>query len=221
MKKMFDLHTHTIFSDGVLIAAESARRAEKNGYSGMAFTDHADDSNLLFILENLLRFKDRFNSESENFKVLAGAELTHVRPSSIGRLVEEARRFGADIVIVHGETLTEPVAEGTNKAAIEAGADILAHPGLISHELARLAAEKGVHLEITTRKGHSLSNGHVAKTALSAGAALVINNDFHAPGDAVSIETAEKILLGAGLDNVQALEVFENNKKLFLKKLGG
>jgi histidinol phosphatase-like PHP family hydrolase len=139
----------------------------------------------------------------------------------VGRLTEEARRFGADLVIVHGETLTEPEAEGTNKAAIEAGADILAHPGLISAELCRLAAKKGVYLEITTRKGHSLSNGYVAKTAFENGASLVINNDFHAPGDAVSAEQAEKILLGAGLNTLQAAEVFENNKKLFLSKLGG
>lgn len=219
--RMYDLHTHTVFSDGVLVPAESARRAEKAGYGGMAFTDHADDSNLLFVLENLLRFKERFNRESPEFKVLAGVELTHVLPSSVARLVDEARRFGADIVVVHGETLTEPVSEGTNKAAIEAGADILAHPGLISAELCRLAAEKGVHLEITTRKGHSLSNGYVAKTALENGASLVINNDFHAPGDAVSAEQAERILLGAGLSKEQAAEVFENNKKLFLRKLGG
>ena len=219
--KMFDLHTHTLFSDGVLVPSESARRAEKNGYGGMAFTDHADDSNVFFVLENLIRFKEKFNKDSEAFKVIVGVELTHVRPSSIGRLTEEARNFGADIIIVHGETLTEPVAEGTNKAAIEAGVDILAHPGLISAELCRLAAEKQVYLEITTRKGHSLSNGHIAKTAIENGASLVINNDFHSPGDAVSFEQAERILLGAGLNKSLVAEVFENNRKLFLSKLGG
>lgn len=219
--KMFDLHTHTLFSDGVLVPSESARRAEKNGYGGMAFTDHADDSNVFFVLENLIRFKEKFNKDSEAFKVIVGVELTHVRPSSIGRLTEEARNFGADIIIVHGETLTEPVAEGTNKAAIEAGVDILAHPGLISAELCHLAAEKQVYLEITTRKGHSLSNGHIAKTAIENGASLVINNDFHSPGDAVSFEQAERILLGAGLNKSLVAEVFENNRKLFLSKLGG
>lgn len=216
--RMYDLHTHTIFSDGVLIPAESVRRAQQNDYSGMAITDHADDSNLGLILENLLRFKEKHNAES-GFKVIVGVELTHVLPTSIARLVGEARGQGADIVVVHGETLTEPVAEGTNEAAIKAGADILAHPGLIPFELCSLAAEKGVHLEITTRKGHSLSNGYVAKTALAAGAKLVINNDFHAPGDAVSIERALQILLGTGLSKEQAAEVFANNEKLFLSRL--
>lgn len=218
--RMYDLHTHTIFSDGVLVPAESTRRAKQNGYSGIAITDHADDSNLALILENLLRFKEKNNAESD-FKVIVGVELTHVLPSSIDRLTKEARSFGADLVIVHGETLTEPVSEATNEAAIKAGVDILAHPGLISPELCKLAADRGVHLEITTRKGHSLSNGYVAKTALAAGAKLVINNDFHAPGDAVSIERAEQILLGAGLTKQQAEEVFNNNEKLFLSRLNG
>ena len=66
-------------------------------------------------------------------------------------------------MVVHGETLVEPVEEGTNHEAIMAGVDILAHPGLISEEDVRLAKERKVLLEISARKGHSLSNGHVAR----------------------------------------------------------
>ena len=62
---------------------------------------------------------------------------------------------------MHGESPVEPVIEGTNRAGIEAGADILAHPGNITEEDARLAAEKGVYLEITARAGHSETNQHV------------------------------------------------------------
>ena len=51
---------------------------------------------------------------------------------------------------MHGETICEPVAPGTNRAAIEAGVDILAHPGLITEEEARLAASKGVLLEVSS-----------------------------------------------------------------------
>jgi len=53
--------------------------------------------------------------------------------------------------------------------------DILSHPGLINAEEVALAAAAGVCLEITTRKGHSLTNGYVAKLAPAAGAKLVIN----------------------------------------------
>ena len=76
-------------------------------------------------------------------------------------------------MVVHGETIVEPVAPGTNKAAIEANADILAHPGIISTEDLLLAKEKGVTLEITSRKGHSLSNGYVAKEAMKFGVPLM------------------------------------------------
>jgi len=40
-----------------------------------------------------------------------------------------------------------------------------------------MAAEKGILLEITARKGHSLTNGHVAKLAKKHGAALVLNTE--------------------------------------------
>jgi len=66
------------------------------------------------------------------------------------------------IIVVHGETITEPVMPGTNKKALMSDIDILAHPGLISDDEAELAAEKGIYLEITARKGHSITNGHVA-----------------------------------------------------------
>jgi histidinol phosphatase-like PHP family hydrolase len=91
------------------------------------------------------------------------------------------------------------VPEGTNLAAIEGGVDILAHPGLISREEAELAAERGVALEISTRKGHCLANGHVARMAKACGAALVINNDAHGPADFVSRDLRQRIAMGAGL----------------------
>lgn len=214
-----DLHTHSVFSDGVLIPAESVRRAQAAGYSGIAITDHADYSNLSFILEHLRRFKEKNNSAAGGITMLAGVELTHIRPSLISELTAEARAAGADLVLVHGETLTEPVEAGTNRAAIEAGVDILAHPGLISPEEARLAAEKGVYLEITTRRGHSLTNGHVARTAKEAGAKLVLNNDFHAPGDYTGEAQSLRILEGAGLTETEARQVLEETAALFRKKL--
>jgi len=218
---MYDLHTHTTFSDGVLIPAESARRAVMDGYKGMAFTDHADESNYLHILENQLRFKEEFNSVSDSFKVIVGLELTHVRPSLIGGLTEKARRAGADLIVVHGETITEPVEEGTNIAACEAGVDILAHPGLISEDAVKAGVKNGVHFEITSRKGHSITNGHVAKSVLAMGGELVMNNDYHVPGDRVSPEMTVKILTGAGLDKQQIERVISNNYKIFKRSLEG
>ncbi|MFW6455885.1 MAG: histidinol phosphate phosphatase domain-containing protein [Desulfohalobiaceae bacterium] len=199
---MIDLHTHTLFSDGALIPAELARRARVAGYQGLAITDHADQSNMPWILERLQPGVAEL-SRAAGLQLLAGIELTHVPPEQIAGLVGQAREFGAYPILVHGETLVEPVAPGTNLAAIEAGVDILAHPGLITEEEARLAAAKGVALEISTRKGHCLSNGHVAALALSLGCRLIINNDAHEPGDLIPEELRARIGLGSGLSQEQ------------------
>jgi len=149
---MIDLHTHSIFSDGELIPAESAQRAYAAGYKAIAITDHADYSNIDFILPRIIKASARITRHGK-IRVLPGLELTHIDPSDIEELAAQARNLGAKIVIVHGETLTEPVPAGTNLAAIRAGVDILAHPGLITEEVTREAAAKGVFLEITTRRG--------------------------------------------------------------------
>ncbi len=214
---MIDLHTHTLFSDGALVPAELARRAQVMGYRALAFTDHVDFSNLDFVLPRLISVCKALYDEMDMI-LLPGVELTHVPPALIGGCVEKARSLGAVIVVVHGETLVEPVAPGTNRAAIEAGVDILAHPGLILSEEVELAARQGVFLEITTRRGHALANGHVARLARQAGAELLLNNDAHAPGDLVSLEMAEKIVLGAGLDGSEWQRMRRNAQSVVERK---
>lgn len=215
----YDLHTHTTFSDGALIPAESVRRYEAAGYKGIAFTDHADHTNFSFILENQLKLKSVINNQDYGFKVLVGLEFTHVHPDLIMNLKDKAVSEGADLIVVHGETIVEPVKEGTNRAAIEAGVDILAHPGIITEEDTALAAENNVYLEITTRKGHSLTNGHVAGMSARFGANMILSNDFHSPGDAVSFEYAGKIIAGAGIHHSEIENILANNKRIFESKL--
>jgi len=215
---MIDLHTHTTFSDGELIPAELVRRAAKAGYKGLAITDHADPSNMYHILENLRRFADETGPYLD-CNLAVGVELTHCPPALIPGLIIEARRAGAMLVVVHGETIVEPVARGTNLAAIEGGADVLAHPGLITEQEAALAAEKGVCLEITTRKGHSLTNGHVAVLARKFKAKLVIDNDAHAPGDLVSQDMRRMIGLGCGLKPEEIQQAEKNAEAIFQKLL--
>ena len=89
-------------------------------------------------------------------------------------MAQKAKQLGAWIVVVHGETIVEPVEKGTNLAALNSpDVDILAHPGMLSPEEARLAAANHIFLEISARKGHSLTNGHVAKLGLKAGAKML------------------------------------------------
>ena len=123
-------------------------------------------------------------------------------------------------MLVHGETLVEPVPEGTNRAALDADIDVLAHPGLITEEETRLAAKKGILLEITTRKGHSLSNGHVAKIARKYEAGIILNTDSHSPGDLITREFGLRIVRGAGLDEREFERMLDRSRALAEKALG-
>ncbi len=214
---MYDFHTHTTFSDGELIPAELIRRAEVAGYRAIAITDHVDHTNIFWVLEGLLS-GIKVLSLSYDIEVVVGVELTHVPPPLIPELICIARKNGAQLVVVHGETIVEPVKEGTNLAAIEGGADILAHPGLIKEEEVKLAAEKGVLLELSTRKGHSLTNGHVAALARKYGASLILNNDAHSPEDLIFVEKRRLIARGAGLSEEEFFEM-ETNSASLLKKI--
>jgi histidinol phosphatase-like PHP family hydrolase len=106
------------------------------------------------------------------------------------------------------------VAPGTNRAAIEADVDILAHPGLITLEEAARARERGVFLELSARKGHALANGHVARVALEVGASLLVNTDAHGPSDLITRHQAERIALGAGLRDPAVKTLFAEAEAL-------
>lgn len=215
---MIDLHTHSFFSDGELIPFELIRRAEAIGYKAIAITDHVDSSNIDLVVPRIVSALKKLKGFI-SIEAIPGAEITHAPPQIIHELVKEARHLGAKIVVVHGQTIVEPVAPGTNRAAIEANADILAHPGIISEEDLLLAKEKGVTLEITSRKGHSLSNGYVAKEAMRFGVPLCINTDAHSPSDLITKETAIRILLASGIEKNRIDSIFENSKTLVEKAL--
>ena len=195
---MIDLHTHSLFSDGQLAPAELTRRFEVAGYRALAITDHGDLSNIDLIIPRLVAFCEENNSRG-GMRVIPGIELTHIPPESIPALVSRSRELGAKLVVVHGETIVEPVAPGTNRMAIESSVDILAHPGLITEEEVVLAKKLSVYLELTSRKGHSLSNGHVARLAKKTGTPLVLNSDTHAPGDIWPAGRLQDLVIGAGL----------------------
>lgn len=205
---MFDLHCHSLFSDGELLPSELVRRVEHLDYKAIAITDHIDSSNFDFIISRLIKVAKDINRYSST-KLIPGVELTHVHPDLIAPLAREARHLGANVLICHGETIVEPVCPGTNRAALEADIDILAHPGLISEEEVELAVQNGTFLELSGRKGHSFTNGHVARLAKTHGAKLIINSDAHAPEDFMSAERALKVGLGAGLRLEEVESIYE------------
>jgi putative hydrolase len=215
---MVDLHTHSLFSDGELLPSELVRRLENMGYSCVAITDHVDLSNLDFVIPRLIKVARDLN-QRQSVKVIPGAEITHVPPGLIESLVKKTRQLGAEIVLAHGETIIEPVAKGTNRAAILSGVDILAHPGLIEVEDLRLATERGVYLEISARHGHSFTNGYVASRAKEFGARLVLNSDAHSPHDLMTRQFAQMVAHGTGLGENAFEEMLGNSRDLIDKIL--
>lgn len=216
--RMIDLHTHTFHSDGTLIPSELVRRAEEAGYEALAITDHVDASNAKDVVRKTVEVCAAL-TDAVKLKVVPGAEITHVPPPQIAELVDQVRQWGATIVLVHGETVVEPVAKGTNRAALESRIDILAHPGLLSEEEAILAKEHGICLELSARKGHCLANGHVAKMALQTGALLVLDTDAHDVGDLFSPNSWWQTALGAGLTRAQAEGLRANAERILSKAM--
>ena len=213
---MYDLHTHSLLSDGVLLPSELARRYEEKGYKVIAITDHADYSNIEQIIKSLLKFMQHWPGNSK-IKVLPGIELTHLPLEQFKPLAKYARGQGIKIIVAHGETLMEPVIKGTNRAALEADIDILAHPGLISDREVKLAKEKSVFLEVTSRKNHSDTNPHVVERALRFQARLILNTDSHLPEDIISCEQLINIGCKAGL-NQRDIDKIYQDVKVFLRK---
>jgi len=214
-----NLHCHSILSDGVLLPSEIMQRVAVMGFDALAITDHVDASNIEVTISSLLELV-REQPNDWGIPLLVGVELTHVAPQSIAKLARRARTLGAEVIVVHGETPVEPVAPGTNRAAIASpDVDILAHPGFITSEEARLAAERGCLIEITTRHGHSLTNGHVAHVCREANARMVVNSDAHTPSDFVTLEFAQRVARGAGLTTVEAWNATVTEPHVVLEKV--
>ncbi|MBT9138519.1 MAG: phosphatase YcdX [Syntrophomonadaceae bacterium] len=215
---MINLHSHSFLSDGAFAPSELARRFEDKGYTILGITDHIDISNIEIVIPQLVKVCAELN-KTMRIKVIPGAELTYISPESIADAVKRARKLGAKLVLVHGETIVEPVPPGTNRMALKAEIDILAHPGLISLEEAKLAAEKDVFLEISCRKGHSLANGHIVGIAREVTAGLIIGSDAHSLLDLITPEMMEKMGCGAGLSKEELDMSLENARRLAEKIL--
>ena len=217
---MYDFHTHTFLSDGALAPIELVRRAQVIGYRGMAITDHVGPGNLEYVLRTLT-VDCRAATSRWDILVLPGVEITHAPKEDIDMLATEAKKMGARVVNVHGETIVEPVEPGTNMAAVSSGhVDILAHPGLVTPEVASIAAANGVFLEVSGRRGHSYANGHVVRVAREAGARMVLDSDAHQPDDLLTYDFALEVAIGAGLSRAEAEALLSDGPRQVLERVG-
>jgi putative hydrolase len=213
---MYNLHTHSLLSDGVLLPSEIASRYVAKGYQVIAITDHVDYSNIESVVSCILNFTRRWPKKSA-IKILPGVELTHLPFEQFKPLAKYARGQGIKVIIGHGETTVEPMAKGTNRAALEADIDILAHPGPITDADVKLAKKKGIFLEVTSRKGHNLSNRHVVKQALKWKAKLILDHDSHRPEDIISCAQLAQVGKSAGLTAKEIAKIFQDVDKFIQK----
>ena len=217
---MYDFHTHTFLSDGVLAPTELIGRAHHIGYRAMAITDHVGPGNLESVLKILIA---DCKAASDRWDILAlpGVEITYAPKEDIDMLARDAKAMGAKVVNVHGETIVEPVPAGTNMAAVRSPhVDILAHPGLVTAEEAQIASSNGVFFEVSARAKHGLANGHVVRTAQNEGVRLVLNSDAHEPGDLMTREFATRVLSGAGLNDEDTYALLETAPQQLLSAIG-
>jgi putative hydrolase len=196
---VFDFHTHTTISDGHAAPMEMAKRCQQNGYAAYVCSDHVDEgtveSRVPEIVAACLQVTDELG-----IPAVPAVEVTRVPPERLAKVAARARSLGAQLVVVHGETLGDFPQPGLNLAASRCSdVDILGHPGLISLEAAEQAQANQIHLEISAAGLHGLTNGYVAKMALKVGAALVLDSDAHRPESLLTAERAQQLLEGSGL----------------------
>ncbi len=216
---VYDFHTHSFLSDGELSPVELIRRAAVKGYQAIAVTDHVGPGNMQRVIGELID-ECRVANGYWKIRAIPGVELTHVPAGSIDELAKRARELGAEIVVVHGETLVEPVEPGTNLAAVSSSwVDVLAHPGLLGTQEVELAVRNGVFLEITARGGHNVANGYVMKIGKSLNADFLVNSDTHAPENLLSGDWARTVALGAGFEGDEVEKILVNNPLKLLRKI--
>ena len=204
---MIDYHI-VITAAGPLFPAQAIRLARSSGLRAAGLILRTDTSLLGPQLAAMSAAVRKFSIYAD-IEAFLGVELVQVPPALLPEAVAEARALGASLVLGHGEGIpdspVEAVEAGSNFAAIAAGVDILAQPGLITAQDAEYAAQKGVLLELTLAWRHCLANGHVAAMARRFGCGLVPGSAAASPRDFLSPEAAKTLrraaALGAGLDN--------------------
>lgn len=218
-RERFDFHCHTFLTDGRASATDMWCEAAQMGHRALAVTDHV-------ALEDPKPLLDRLRQEAtawdgEGLTTLIGVEITMVPPHRIAEAVRAARRAGAEVVIVHGETPANPVPPGTNRVAVELNeVDILAHPGFLTVEEAELAKAHGVVLELTARALHMVTNGHVARLALEVGNDLVVDSDAHATDQLVTADRAWQVARGAGVPEESVRRILLETPERLLRRCG-
>ncbi|MEM5802211.1 MAG: RNase P subunit p30 family protein [Candidatus Aenigmatarchaeota archaeon] len=143
--KAFDLHIHSVFSEGTSSLEDLATTAKSLGYSGICFSTYFQNfDKIKKIYEEIEKVKEKVKIE-----IFLGIEARNVKELSF--LADKRKKF--DILLVSGGDLK------LNRLACETPeVDILTHPELnrndsgLNHILVKMAAKNNVAIEINFRE---------------------------------------------------------------------
>jgi DNA polymerase (family 10) len=196
-----DLQSHTTGSDGRDTLADMASVAEALGYEYFAVTDHTPAVRVAGGLdrEGFRRQRaaiERRNAKSDRFTLLAGAEVDILTDGSLD--LDDDTLAGLDLVVVSlHSALTLPRREQTRRvvrALSHPAVDIFGHPTarllgrrppveLDLEEVYRVAADRGVILEVNAQPDRLDLDDVAVQGALSHGVRLAISTDAHATAE--------------------------------------
>ncbi len=213
--QMFDFHL--VCGPGCWSAGAALRAARAAGLRTVAAVRLCGDMDFSFM-----------RPFSESLDVLglhagvsawAGVELADFPPALLPEAVHAAREQGADLVIVRGEGLKGQAGQGTNLAAIEAGADILCGAGILDREAALRAAEKQVFVEFSSSLD-GLANAHVLRLCMECGCGVVCGSSAAGPADLPDARLWADLLRGAApADARAAAEYIRNGGEKLMDRL--
>jgi DNA polymerase (family 10) len=194
-----DLHIHSDWSDGNASIEEMVAGAAQFGHDYLAITDHASgpgivaDTGLTDDELTAQRGEIEDAAADTGIEVLAGVEANIDTEGGIS--VGEDALEALDIVVASPHSGLN--GDGTNRivTAIEhPHVDVIGHPtgrylnqraglDLDFETVAEAAAEHGVALEVNANPRRLDLSGGAVRTAIEAGAAVVIDTDAHQPGN--------------------------------------
>ena len=196
-----DLQTHTTSSDGRDTLETMARAAASLGYEYLAVTDHSPSVRVTGGMDaagfrQQRKAIDRLNAKLRGLTVLAGAEVDILRDGSLD--LDDETLWSLDLVVVSlHSALTLSPREQTRRicrALAHPAVDIFGHPTgrLLSGragaafdlaEVARVAADRGVLLEVNAQPDRLDLNDEQVRAVLAHGVGLTISTDAHATAE--------------------------------------
>jgi len=219
----FDFHTHTLYSDGECLASSIAEAAEASGLAAVAITDHGpelsvgiDPAKIPLMLQDIESAR-----EDANIPVLAGMEANVVNVDGAIDLDDEVIKK-LDILVIGLHTSGAPTQKELAKnyflaimnAMRNNRVDVIAHPFRLHNNLApylspeeidefvKLAAEKGVAIEINSK--YRVPDEELLRACLREGVKLSIGTDAHTAAEVGMVDWQMAMLrrIGASEDDL-------------------